>query len=142
MPGVYKLAAFSIEANKDTSQSNKCNQDKSNHEKLQFRLWANMLIATVESFMQNIQKMTVADFINLKQLEGYGLTLTGDGTTGVYKLLLSFGANEFEENNEGIELDPNSSTSFVEKVRLLTRDRPHAAEILNFTLKHCLNSKQ
>ena len=55
--------------------------------------------------MDNIWEMTVTNLTKLRLLEGYGMALTGDGTIGLYKLQIVFGADKFKQNDEGKELD-------------------------------------
>ena len=45
--------------------------------------------------MNNIQRMTMKDLIGIKQFERYGMALTGNGTIGVTKLQIVFGADKF-----------------------------------------------
>ena len=87
--------------------------------------------------MDKIKEMTMKDLINIKKLNMYGMGITGDGTFGVYKLLFAFCADEIVDGTI-IDSTGSTGTTFIEKVKLVTRDRTVASQLADFTLSHYL----
>jgi len=94
-----------------------------------------MVVVAVGTLIKHINKMTKEELIGVEHLEGYGIACTGDGTIGVYKLDISFGVDEIKPNGD-IEFNRCSSTKFITKVEMATRNRVKAAVIVDFTLNH------
>ena len=58
-------------------------------EKLRWQLCANMIVASILQFMDNLKNCTLKDIDDVKQIVGYGIPYTGSGI-GFYKLKLEF----------------------------------------------------
>ena len=44
--------------------------------------------------MDRIEDIKMNELIDITQLQGYRMAVAGDGTMGVYKLLITFGADK------------------------------------------------
>ena len=110
-PGTCKLASFTIEGKKD-------------EEKLKYQLWANVIVATVDSFIERIEDFTTENILGVEELRGYGMACTGSGVIGVYKVEMKF----------------NDPSRFVTKIPIGTRERLYTAGIMDYTLNYYLNN--
>jgi len=62
-----------------------------------------MITYAVGTFVDKIPEMTMKDLINVKELDIYGMVLTGDGTISVYKLLFNFCGDILMDNERQID---------------------------------------
>ena len=76
-----------------------------------------MILIAVKRFKDSLELCTKEEILALKQLSGYGIACSGDGSYGVYKLEVRFG----------------QYTVFVTKIELGARERLTAAALMD----HC-----
>ena len=91
--------------------------------KLQYQLWANMILLVIEKFMQSLRFNTKENLLQLKRLVGYGMACSGDGVIGAFKLEIDLIGNQ-------------NCTRFVTKVKLGPRDRLKAASLMDYIFEY------
>ena len=94
--------------------------------KLQYQLWANMILLVIEKFMQSLRFNTKENLLQLKRLVGYGMACSGDGVIGTFKL----------------GIGNQNCTRFVTKVKLGPRDRLKAASLMDYIFDKTMTSSQ
>ena len=89
-------------------------------EKMKCQLLANMMLASITTFINEMPNYDEAAIQNLKQITGYGIPYTGFGDVGFYILQIEFGKN----------------TKVVTKIQLNQRPRPYAAALVDYLFEY------
>lgn len=94
--------------------------DIDNKEKLKNHLFANIVLATVQTFVKHLDNHNEESIQEIQGISGYGIAITGSGKFGFYKLLMQFG----------------KPMKFVTKIDLRQRPQPSAASLVDYSLDY------
>ena len=112
--GTQRFATLSIEGKVGSS----------NIKSVIYQLWANMIVITVDKFVQFClgygNGFTKTDLINILSLTAYGIACFGDGSVAAYKLEISF----------------NNCNSITEKVEPSNYNKTVAARLIDSMLEY------
>ena len=90
------------------------------HDKLRNQLFANMVVASVTKFIKGLEQFNEEDIRKVNQVTGCGISYTGSGDVGFYKLKMKFG----------------EETKICTKVPIARRIRVYAAALVDHLLDY------